>query len=542
MSSTEQRVTRAAGLRAAIERGRSNLQSLQYEDGHWCGLLEGDSILESEYILLLHFLDRGGEERARKAAERIRRLQLPEGGWAIYPGGPPEVSASVKAYFVLKLMGDDPEAPHMARARGVVRELGGVDAANTYTHIYLAIFGQFDWERCPAVPPEMMLLPEWAFFNVGAMSSWSRAIFVPLSILWSLKPRVQVPDSAAIPELFLDSPLIRVPPPAEAHARRWRRFFHAADRGLKVLERQRIRPLQRRALRAAESWIRTRTSQTDGLGAVFPSAVNTVMAFCALGYPPDHPDVRSQLDALEKLEVDHGDTLQVQPSLSPVWDTAQAMAAMSATGTPADHPSLWRGAEWLLEREVRQKGDWCAYNPRGPVGGWYFQYANEFYPDCDDTAEVLLALAPLAAGSGEAAERVREARRRGLAWLLSMQNDDGGWAAFDRCCDREALTHVPFADHNAMLDPSCEDITSRVLELLGEEGFGPEHPAVRSGVRFLRDRQEADGTWYGRWGCNYIYGTWLALRGLSRVGEDMEEGRYQRAAAWLREQQNEDGG
>lgn len=527
----------------AVARAREHLLSLQEEDGHWCGELEADTVVESEYVLLLHFLGRGGEARARKAAEYIRRHRLPEGGWAIYRGGPPEVSASVKAYFVLKLLGDDPEAPHMQRARRTILRLGGVEATNTYTKIYLAIFGQYDWERCPAIPPEMLLLPDWFYFNVREMSSWSRGIFVPLSIIWAYRPVCRVPRGAGIPELFTEAGRPVTPAPSDVSLGALaQRLFHGVDRGLKLVERGGLRPLRQQAVRAAERWILQRLEQSDGLGAIFPAIVNTVMAFRCLGYPEDHPAIAGQLRALEKHEVDLGDALRIQPALSPVWDTAQAVNALAVAGLEPDHPALLRAALWLAEREVRRPGDWRHKNPDGPLGGWYFEYANEWYPDCDDTSKVLTALARLRIPDPELRERVEAVRSRGLRWLLSMQNPDGGWAAFDRECGRELLTLVPFADHNAMIDPSWEDITGRVLETLRLEGFPPSDPVVRRAVGFLEERQCEDGTWYGRWGCNYIYGTWLVLWGLRCAGEDLRQERYRRSVRWLWEHQNPDGG
>jgi squalene-hopene/tetraprenyl-beta-curcumene cyclase len=545
----------------AVARARENLLHQQRHDGHWCGLLEGDSILESEYVLLQHFLGRGDGRNARKATRRLRSLQTSDGGWAMYPGGPPDVSASVKAYFVLKLQGDDPEASHMRRARDVIRALGGVPAVNTYTRIYLALFGQVDWARCPAIPPEMVLLPRWFPFNVDRMSSWSRSIFVPLSVLWALRPRVQTPAGVSLEDVRAGEPLPgSATPPShpddpdgddaavDIHAdgglsaRAWTTFFQGADVMLRGMERIGATPLRRRALRAAEAWILTRIDRADGLGGVYPSIANAIMALRTLGYGDDHPAVASQYRALEKLEVDRGDTLQIQPSLSPVWDTAQALAALHAAGAPPRHPAVVHASEWLLEREATVPSDWRYGNPDGPVGGWCFEYVNEYYPDCDDTAEVLEALRPLAeAGAGDA-RRIHTARRRGLEWLLSMQNDDGGWGAFDRGCDFRPLVHVPFADHNAMLDPSSVDITGRIIDMLVANGMDPGHPVIRRAVSFILARQDEDGTWYGRWGCNRIYGSWLALTGLAAAGVNMDSEPVNRCVRWFRRRQNADGG
>lgn len=544
----------------AIARARDNLLHQQRSDGHWCGLLEGDSILESEYVLLQHFLGRGYGPNAGKAARRVRSLQMADGGWAMYPGGPPDVSASVKAYFVLKLQGDDPEALHMRRAREVIRALGGVPAVNTYTRIYLALFGQWSWARCPAIPPEMLLLPGWFPFNVDRMSSWSRAIFVPLSVLWALRPRVGTPGAVSLDDVLTGEALPHAALPShpddpdgddaavDIHAdggpgaRAWTAFFRGADVVLRGIEGIGVTPFRRRALQTAEGWILARIDRTDGLGGVYPSIANAIMALRSLGYSDDHPAVASQYRALEKLEVDRGDTLQIQPALSPVWDTAQALAALHAAGVAPRHPAIVHASEWLLEREATVPGDWRYGNPDGPVGGWCFEYVNEYYPDCDDTAEVLEALRPLAeAGAGDAAG-IRAARRRGLEWLLSMQNDDGGWAAFDRGCDFRPLVHIPFADHNAMLDPSCVDITGRIVDMLVADGMDPGDPVIRRAVSFILERQSGDGTWYGRWGCNRIYGSWLALTGLAAAGADMDSEPVACCVRWFRMRQNADGG
>ncbi len=522
----------------AIAAAQRWLLDAQAPDGHWCGELEGDTILESEYVLVFHFLDRLSDPRVAKLAAYLRRQQLPNGGWAIYPGGPPEVSASVKAYLALKLAGDPPGAPHMARARARILELGGVEACNSFTKLYLAICGEYDWRRCPAVPPEMVLLPRWFYFNLAEISSWSRGIVVPLSIIWALRPSRPLPERARIPELAAP-PLAAAAVPLTGKSRAWRAFFDALDRGVKLTERLPVKPLRRLALDRAEAWTLERLAESDGLGAIFPPIVNTIFALVARGYPADHPAVAGQIAELARLEIDDGEALRLQPCFSAVWDTALAVTGLAGSGAPADDPALVAAGEWLLANEVRQLGDWSAKVPGAAPSGWAFEYRNAFYPDCDDTAAVLTALSYLpsarrAEGSG--------AVERGLAWLLAMQNEDGGWGAFDRGCDREVLTHVPFADHNALLDPSTADVTGRALESLARLGLGRGAPPVERAIAFLRSQQEADGAWYGRWGVNYIYGTWLALRGLSRFGDISGEPWCARAVAWLVAHQNADGG
>ncbi len=533
----------ALSVDAAAAAARRYLLSIQREDGHWCAELEGDTILESEYLLTMHFLGRLEEPRIRKAAEYLRRKQLPSGGWAIYPGGPAEVSASTKAYFVLKLVGDDSQAPHMARARRVIVELGGLDACNSFTKIYLSIFGQYAWEKCPTVPAELILFPDWVPVSIYRMSSWSRAIVVPLSIISAYRPTCPVPESASLVELKTPEGAARPKGPAKSlRARLWGAFFGVVDRFLHELEVRQWTPLRRRALDRAEAWILERLERSDGLGAIFPPIVNTILALRCRGYAADHPIVKSQVEELQNLEIEEEETLRLQPCFPPVWDTALAVVALRESGVSEDDPRLLRAASWLLDREVRVPGDWQRRIPKTPPGGWYFEYENEFYPDTDDTAEVLTSLAAVRFPDEREERRRQGAIARGLAWQLAMQNGDGGWPAFDRDCDNEVLTFIPFADHNAMIDPSCEDITGRTLEALERLGVGRDVKAVRRAAAYLNRRQDADGTWYGRWGCNFLYGTWLALRGLAAAGEDLSQERHQRAGSWLRRHQNEDGG
>ncbi len=529
--------------REALLRARAQLLRVQALDGSWCAELEGDSILVSEYVLTQWFLGRQGSPRVRKAAETLRRRQRPDGAWSLFPGGPDELSASVKAYFVLKLSGDAPDAPHMERARRSILALGGLEATNSYTKIYLAIFGQYPWEGCPAIPPELVLFPSWFPFNLYEMSSWSRAIVVPLCLIWAKRPHVTVPERASIAELCAaasheSAGVVRF---VGRHPV-WTRVFGAADRLLKSLERLRLRPLRRLAMRRAEAWIRERLAGCDGVGAIFPPIVNTIVGFSALGYPVDEPVVASQIAELERLGIEDDETFRVQPCFSALWDTAQVLSALLGAGVAPDDPAVLGGARWLLAREVRRKGDWAVKVRGVPAGGWYFEYRNEWYPDCDDTAEVLGVLARVRFPDPDEDARRTAAIERGLAWLLGMQSPTGGWAAFDRAVTKRFLTYVPFADHNAMLDPPVADVTGRALAALAHAGVPQGHRAVRRAVRFLRREEEEDGTWFGRWGANYVYGTWLALTGLVRSGEDPDAPWVRRSAGWLQDRQNPDGG
>jgi squalene-hopene/tetraprenyl-beta-curcumene cyclase len=536
----------ARSVQAAVAAVVRHLRSLQAPDGSWCAELEGDTLLESEYVLVMHFLGRalgpGRNPRVPKAAEYLRRKQRPEGGWALYPGGPAEISVSVKAYFALKLLGDDPDSPPMARAREAILALGGLDAANSYTKVYLAIFGQIEWDRCPAIPPSLILLPRWVPFNLYEMSSWSRAIVVPLSLIWAFKPHVPVPEGTGISELRVASAVAADVTKYTGRRTLWTRFFATADRMLKLLDKVPWKPLRKTALRRVEAWVLDHLRKSDGVAAIFPPIVNTIVGFRCLGYPVDHPVVAGQIAELERLGIEDEETLRVQPCFSVLWDTAQVLNAMLASGVPGDDPDVLRGAGWLLDHEVKEPGDWCRKVPGVEPGGWYFEYANEFYPDCDDTAETLTVLSRCRfPDAAQDAARVA-AIGRGVAWLRGMQNDDGGWAAFDRECTRELLTHVPFADHNAMLDPSFDDVTSRAVEALLQTGARADDPAVLRGVAFLERTQETDGSWFGRWGVNYVYGTWLALTALRHAGATPGDPRLDRGADWLEGCQGADGG
>ncbi|HXE71154.1 MAG TPA: squalene--hopene cyclase [Candidatus Nitrosotenuis sp.] len=530
-------------VQKAMEAAQRWLLARQNPDGHWVAELEGDTILESEYIVLLAFLGRPGSDPKIQALARYlwEKIQ-PHGGWSAFPGGPVELSGSVKAYWALKYAGYSPDLPEMRRAREVILQHGGIDRCNSFTKYYLACLGEYPWEAVPAVPPEMVLLPRWFYFNLYAMSSWSRTIVVPLSIIFAHRPLVPVPPHARIQELYTDGGKGPRPPlEGSPDLFSWRNFWLLMNRLGWLYERSPWKPLRRLALERALAWLLARVQKSDGLGAIFPPIVNTVMALRCLGYPEGHPLVQQALHELEKLEIAEGDTVRVQPCKSPVWDTVISCLALLESGLPASHEALVQAASWLLDHEVRQAGDWQMSNPGAPVGGWYFEYANEWYPDNDDTAYVLLALSRIQLPE-PLQTRARAAIRRGLDWLLAMQNRDGSWAAFDKDNHRHGLTHMPFADHNAMIDPGTADLTGRVLEMLAAYGYTPAHPRVRRALEFLYREQEPDGSWYGRWGTNYIYGTWQVLKGLRCIGVDPRSQPVQRAADWLRSVQNADGG
>jgi squalene-hopene/tetraprenyl-beta-curcumene cyclase len=531
----------------AMETARDHLFSRQHEDGYWCGELEADTTLESDYIAIHTLLGTGNRSRMERAVPEIIRHQNEDGGWPIYKGGPSNISASVKAYFALKLMGMSAEHPVLEKARTRILEMGGVTECNTFTKIYLCFLGQYDWEAVPAIPPEIMTFPKWFWFNIYEISSWSRAILVPLSICYARKPFKKIPPEMCIDELFVGGRYGR-----HLHLKwnpkmiSWRNFFLVMNQVVHFCEMFHIRPLRKLALKRAEKWMLERFEKSDGLGAIYPGILNSIIALKCLGYSTDDPQVIRALDEFEKLGIDepgipdHSEpTFRMQPCMSPVWDTAYAMFALGEAAVPKTDPRMVKAADWILSKEVRSKGDWAVKVPNVQPGGWYFEFNNEFYPDVDDSAMVLLGLDKV----DHPKERYQhDVSRRAIEWIFAMQCNNGGWASFDKDNTRMVFQHIPFADHNAMLDPPTVDITGRVLEMLAAYGYTKDDPKIKKAIKFILSEQEADGSWFGRWGVNYIYGTMLVLRGLQAMGVDHHEPYVQQAAEWLRMVQNADGG
>ena len=521
----------------ARRRAVDALSEQQAAEGFWCGELTADTTLESDYILLqlwLHQPDENGwnpptRQRIDRAARSIMKRQLPDGGFNIYAGGPSEVSATIKAYCALKLAGIPPYSDSMQAAHLRILALGGLQAANSYVKINLSLFGLYPRKHAPSVPPEIVMLPGNVLYE---MSSWTRSILVPLSIVQARGANRRAPAGFNLDELL-------VPRVSLAMPKRWGLsvLFHQLDRVFKVWEKRGSERIRAAAIREAERWILTRTRHTEGLGAIYPAMMYFIMALDALDYAQDHPDRLEAIRHFESLLIETEDRFIFQPCVSPIWDTAICAFAMGEAGV-RDDARLTRAADWLISKEVRRKGDWSIKRPDTEPSGWAFEFANEFYPDIDDTAMVLLALMHAKASNGDAQAACE---RRAINWLLAMQSGDGGWAAFDVDNNWAVLNQVPFADHNAMLDPTCPDITGRVLECLCRRGM-TEHEAVRRGVAYLLGAQEKDGSWYGRWGVNYIYGSFLAMRGLAYSKSQGTGDALDRAARWLRAIQNPDGG
>ena len=531
---------RIAAVENAIRRSHDYFLREQSPEAYWVAPLEADTTLESDYVFLLRLLQIEDQEKIRKAIRRIRSQQLPEGGWNTYEGGPEEINATVKAYAALKLGGAGVMDPALVRARAAIERMGGITCVNTYTRTYLSLVGQFPQKGTPAIPPEIILFPKWLYFNIYEVSSWSRAMLVPLSIIYALRPRAPVPEEHGISELFPEGMAnTDVHFPWSDEIVSWPNFFLLVDRFLKLWERTPLKPFRRLALRRAEQWMLERFEHSSGLAGIYPAIVNSIIALRALGYPVDHFQVRRALDELNKLIMEKGDQLQFQPCEAPVWDTVLAMLALLESGMEPDHPALIRAAGWLLAKQTARPGDWAVKNPSTPAGGWYFEFFNEFYPDLDDTCVALMVLKRV---KHPDADRKRQAQEKGLRWLLEMQCSNGGWGSFDRNNDNTLLASFPFADHNAMLDPPTADITGRILEMLSHFGYTRQFACVKRAIHFLRREQEPDGSWFGRWGVNYIYGTWQVLKGLGAIGEDMSQPYIQKGAEWLRIHQNPDGG
>lgn len=524
-----------------VRRATDGLLALQKSDGHFVFELEADATIPSEYVLLVHYLAEAPDiELERKIGNYLRRIQGAHGGWPLYHDGAFDISATVKAYFALKMIGDDIDAPHMARAREAIVARGGADKANVFTRILLALYGETSWRNVPTVPVELILLPRWFPIHLSKMSYWARTVIVPLLVLAALKPLARNPRRVHVPELFVPGGL---PPGRAPHQSRfWSAFFGGLDRALKWFEPFWPKALRRHAIETCVRWTTERLNGEDGLGAIYPAMANSVMMYDLMGYPPDHADRAVARKSIDLLLVVKEDEAYCQPCVSPVWDTALAAHALMEANSDAAHDAAANCLDWLVSRQVLDvKGDWAEEKPDVRPGGWAFQYNNAFYPDLDDTAVVVMALDRAkhrAANGASFAEPIA----RGTEWVEGLQSRDGGWGAFDADNSYHYLNNIPFADHGALLDPPTEDVSGRCLGMLAQLGVPNSDPRVRAAIRYLEDKQLADGSWFGRWGVNYIYGTWSALAGLNGAGVPPDAPAMVKAVDWLLEIQNQDGG
>ena len=526
-------------LSQAIRRSQAYLLSQQNAEGYWVGELEANTTLTSQYILFRHLIGHVDEERQRKCVRYLLSQQAADGGWCLYYGAPSDLSATVEAYFALRVAGMSTDHPAMQRARALIVARGGLTQAHVFTKIYLALFDQYDWRGVPVIPPEIILLPRGFHFNIYEFSSWSRSVVIPLTVLFAKKPCCVLPADRHVDELFVEPPgPARYAMPRRGPGLSWELFFLMLDGVLKISEKYTSPPLRDIALRRVEQWLLDHQDDSGDWGGIMPAMLNSVLALLSLGYTFDAPPVAKGLEAIERFGVEDEDSFHLQSCVSPVWDTVLTVTALADSGMPRTHPALRSAVQWVVSKQILRAGDWRVKNRRGQPGGWAFEFDNDFYPDNDDTAAVLIALYK----AGLPDEEKGEVFQRGLRWLLSMQSDDGGWGAFDMNNNRSILNKIPFADLESMLDPSTCDVTGRILELLGLIGFPMAHRIVRPALHFVQRHQEADGAWYGRWGVNYIYGTTHVLCGLRALGEDMRQPYIRQAVQWFIAHQNDDGG
>ena len=523
-------------LNKVIEDAAGELRAARRGDGHWLFELEADATIPSEYILLNHFLDEIDDTVEARLANYIRSRQEAHGGWPLFHGGEFDMSCTVKAYLALKLVGDDPNAAHMKNARDAVIAHGGAARSNVFTRTSLALFGAVPWRAVPSMPVEIMYLPRWFPFHLSKISYWPRTTLVPLLILMTLRPRAKNPRGVHIRELFVT--------PAEEERRyfqvqsRMGKMFLGIDRLLKGYEAVMPMGLRRRGIDVALAWCMTRLNGEDGLGAIFPPMANLLMVLDSLGYSREHEvrqTVRRSLDLL--LTEPAGDSQYCQPCMSPIWDTGLAALAMMEAGEAADGEGMQATNAWMVERQITDvAGDWADARPDVPPGGWAFQYNNDHYPDVDDTAVVAMAL------HRADAEKYAEPVRLAAEWIEAMQSSNGGWGSFDAENDKYYLNHIPFADHGALLDPPTVDVSARCVGFLAQLGHAPDHPVMQKGIEYLLSEQEENGSWFGRWGTNYVYGTWSALCALAVSDVASDSAPVRKAVAWLESKQCDDGG
>jgi squalene-hopene/tetraprenyl-beta-curcumene cyclase len=525
----EPRIELAA--REGLARATDHLLALQSPAGWWKGELETNVTMDAEDLLLREFLGVRGDEETRRAANWIRSNQREDGSWANFFGGPPDLSTTVEAYASLRLAGDPSSADHMRAAATFVREAGGLERTRVFTRLWLALFGLWSWDELPALPPEVVLLPEWFPLNVYDFACWARQTIVPLTVVASFRPSHPVPFGLA--ELRTGAP-----PAPKAPMKSWRGRFQALDRALHAYERAPSRRLRRIALERAAEWIIRRQEADGSWGGIQPPWVYSLIALRLLGYPLDHPVMRAGLEGLDGFTVVEGDVRRLEACQSPVWDTALAMIALSDAGLAPDHDALVRGADWLLGEEIRVRGDWSVRRPRLEPGGWAFEFANDTYPDIDDTAEVVLALRRVRHPDPV---RVDGAVRRAVAWVLGMQSADGGWAAFDADNTRALARELPFCDFGEVIDPPSADVTAHVVEMAAAEGLQGT-PATNRGLRWLTEHQEPGGSWFGRWGANHVYGTGAVVPAAIAAGMPTNDQSIRAAVRWLLLHQNPDGG
>ena len=530
----------ASGVRHAIERAQQRFLALQSPQGYWHAPLEANVSMDAQYIIFNRFMERSRPDVEDRLAKHIRSTQQSDGSWPLFVNGPGHIGVTVESYTALRLLGVGPDDPTLARARAFIHERGGLEKAGVFSKIFLAYLGEVPWTAVPTLPPELMFVPPRSGFSIYEMSCWARGTVFPLLVLMARKPRVKTPAGFTVRELYRD--------PSKAGEMYVSRpyttfsldnFFLVADRILKLWEKMPFHPLRERAIRMACEWTVEHQDWNGGWGGIQPPMVNGPMALKAAGFPPDHPVVAKGIQAVDDflIEIPTGHLI-AQPCVSPVWDTALAAKALLESGMPEDHPALVKAVDWLIDNQIHKPGDWTIKNPNLTPGGWAFEFANDWYPDVDDSAVILMVLRRV---HHPDVEKKEQSIKKGLAWTIGMQSANGGWGAFDMDNTLDLLNQIPFADMEAMIDPPTEDVTGRLLEVMGAYHFDANDPRAARGIEFLRRTQEPSGAWWGRWGVNYIYGTWSVLAGLRSIGEDLRSEPVRRAVAWLKSVQKPDG-
>jgi squalene-hopene/tetraprenyl-beta-curcumene cyclase len=531
---------RLGTLNTTVSRARAYLLDSQHAEGYWWGELESNPTMEAEYLLLTHFLGLGDAQRWSKLTNHILSRQRADGTWGQFYDAPGDLSTSTECYFALKLAGYSPDEPFMIKARDFILSKGGVPNTRVFTKIWLALFGQWSWRGVPAMPPEAMLLPDWFPINIYDLASWARATVVPMFILLDRKPVREIPQSACIDELYprprseTDYSLGR-----PKRLMGWETLFYAGDAVLKRLDKIPWKPTRRQAIKRAEKWVLDHQEADGSWGGIQPPWVYSLMALSSLGYPSSHEVIARGMAGFDSYGIEDDDTLRIQACISPLWDTGLAMIALLDSGIDPDHPALTRAGGYLLQEQILNGGDWQVRARGVPAGGWAFEFHNDVYPDLDDTAEIVLALNRTELGSYDDKSAAID---RAVGWTLGMQCRNGGWGAFDKNNTKSIIAKIPFADFGETIDPPSVDVTAHILEMLGQLGYGLDHPAVVKAIKYVFAEQEDDGPWFGRWGVNYIYGTGAVLPALEALGVDMSIGPVRRATRWIFEHQNPDGG
>ena len=526
-------------LDQSIESSRDYLLSTQNGEGYWVDELEANVTISAEYIFFMHFTGRLDPVKQDKVVNYLLHKQREDGSWPLFYGGLCDINSTVESYMALKMAGLPADREEVVRARQAIFSNGGIKKTRVFTKMFLAMFGQLSWDDCPAVPVEIILFPNWFPFNIYEISSWSRGTVVPLSVVRSFEPVHELPEGHDVQELFTEKDQDLSFKPNGLPFTNWRDTFIYLDRFIKFVGKFPLKPLRKKALDKVEEWTLRHQEDEGDFAGIQPAMFNALLALHLLGYPKDHSACVKGMEAVDRFMLEKDGRLWMQACVSPLWDTAICANALLDSGLPSDHPALVRAGEWIINKQVTTRGDWKVKNPNAEPGGWAFEFYNEMYPDTDDTAEILLFLNRVEITDNR--WKLSECQRA-MDWLLRMQSKSGGWGAFDVDNDKEVLNEVPFADHKALLDPATVDVTSRILWMLAKWGFNKQHPQVKRAIEFVKERQEIDGCWFGRWGVNYIYGTFLALNGLRAIGEDMKDSFSRKAVRWLESHQNEDGG